>query len=1089
MLSSLQKATDLAEKAQKLGIPLSQILLVAMIAGVIWYQPEWMIEHRKLCLIFIACYEALILVFVPIRWMGRLAQRVWSEEFEEPAVRMIAQKVRGMASRNMPGAGASYDRLVTLEQEVYNTRGLGLFDSHTLKLDQVFVELKISDLENTLDINLDPIARRRFASARKIWDFIAALELNKPRTRNFISRRFSRRFRQSKPKELSVLALAVVGPPGCGKSTLLQYIAFILATGQQRRYKIPAYTPILLFLREHVSTICSNQNISLSTLTHSYYVKKYGGMEDAKELIPPETWVSKRLTKGKTLVLLDGLDEVADEKDRKKISTWVETQMTIYPRCIFLVTSRPRGYVAAPLRRAQVVEVQPFNDDQVTQFVKNWYLANESIRAGKIIDEGVRYRAGKESNDLLVRLRKRKALKDLSVNPLLLNMITMVHKYRGALPGSRVELYGQICEVLLGRWKQAKEVEDKLSANQKLTILRPLAVTMMSHEKLTLPEPEVKKVIESVLRRISGGSLNVPEALDELQAGTALLQEREQGHWGFCHLTFQEYLTAAHWQAGKDVPQDWKPLVAQTWWHETLRLYAAQADATPILTACLDVGSLFALTLAADIMDERPHEISKEVRNAVIERTQASLEAEDLVERRFAAEIRLSQRLNSLYMIDDRTHIDLNPITCAEYQMFLDEMQQEDRFFHPDHWTMNSFSRGQSREPISGVRPEDAAAYCNWLTNKYGKQAKYRLPTLREAEVHVGGFARFSTWCQQDGQYALTPLADSPKEEIEKWVGAMNADLRLLSEEMVYQGDLCEALKNASNLLNDREMIVKEAQKQATSETLSLSVNMRGEELDLAAARDREREMRFEVGLVTDFKQLTEILAQHAKSFVERRPGVVDEAKAALSNFVFRLNERLPNLLFSGDRTDVLASAQALAWKVKSLNSVAHHSAAREYLPQGKVEGEINELTGKLVNFLEGSAQGAPLEYMRLFIKLIGVMRSQSSLESRRALRELILHVLGYAYKQHDSLSDKGVNKWVNPRMCKDLPNRDEEKSSIWNAYWWQQLILAREYSKLNTWESIRIVKEQSVENTLEPTVETVIAIDSDSIVHSAKDV
>lgn len=34
MLSTLQKASDLAEKAQKFGIPLSQILLIVMITGV-----------------------------------------------------------------------------------------------------------------------------------------------------------------------------------------------------------------------------------------------------------------------------------------------------------------------------------------------------------------------------------------------------------------------------------------------------------------------------------------------------------------------------------------------------------------------------------------------------------------------------------------------------------------------------------------------------------------------------------------------------------------------------------------------------------------------------------------------------------------------------------------------------------------------------------------------------------------------------------------------------------------------------------------------------------------------------------------------
>lgn len=40
MLSTLQKVSDWAEKAHKLGILLSQILLIAMITGVMRYQND-----------------------------------------------------------------------------------------------------------------------------------------------------------------------------------------------------------------------------------------------------------------------------------------------------------------------------------------------------------------------------------------------------------------------------------------------------------------------------------------------------------------------------------------------------------------------------------------------------------------------------------------------------------------------------------------------------------------------------------------------------------------------------------------------------------------------------------------------------------------------------------------------------------------------------------------------------------------------------------------------------------------------------------------------------------------------------------------
>ena len=44
-------------------------------------------------------------------------------------------------------------------------------------------------------------------------------------------------------------------------------------------------------------------------------------------LKPPENWFATQLNKGNAIVLLDGLDEVADVKKRQKISAWVDQQI------------------------------------------------------------------------------------------------------------------------------------------------------------------------------------------------------------------------------------------------------------------------------------------------------------------------------------------------------------------------------------------------------------------------------------------------------------------------------------------------------------------------------------------------------------------------------------------------------------------------------------------------------------------------------------------------------------------------------------------------------------------------------------------
>ena len=65
------------------------------------------------------------------------------------------------------------------------------------------------------------------------------------------------------------------------------------------------------------------------------------------------------------------------------------------------------------------------------------------------------------------------------MNPLLLTMITTVHKERHSLPGRRVELYREICDVFLGKHRASKGLPLDLTPAQKKRVLQPLAWRMM----------------------------------------------------------------------------------------------------------------------------------------------------------------------------------------------------------------------------------------------------------------------------------------------------------------------------------------------------------------------------------------------------------------------------------------------------------------------------------------------------------------------------------------------------------------------------------------------------------------------------------
>ena len=120
-----------------------------------------------------------------------------------------------------------------------------------------------------------------------------------------------------------------------------------------------------------------------------------------------------------------------------------------------------------------MLDVRPFDSEQVTSFVQRWYVANE-IKAQQRDDPGVRQEPG-PARATPRSPSRRAGISDLAVNPLLLTMIATVHRYRSSLPGRRVELYAEICEVSLGKRQQSKGIQLDLTPAQKQRVLEPLA--------------------------------------------------------------------------------------------------------------------------------------------------------------------------------------------------------------------------------------------------------------------------------------------------------------------------------------------------------------------------------------------------------------------------------------------------------------------------------------------------------------------------------------------------------------------------------------------------------------------------------------
>jgi len=599
--------------------------------------------------------------------------------------------------------GKYYKNLVYIYR-TYQTQGLKTPGAVTPDLEKVFVTLRVSSKSPAL-ISSRIIQKQNSDGNLRIWDFLA------------------------EAKESPVYKrIVVIGAPGSGKTTLLKYLALTYAQQKQRRQhrKAPKLIPVLLYLHKIREKIITENPPNLATIVND----EVQNQESSLNLEPPPQWFEEK--QGKCLVMLDGLDEVADEIQRRKVSGWVDAQMRAYPKTFFILTSRPFGYQNAELQNVGIVlGIQNFNLQQMEKFIYNWYLQNEVIKQARKEDPGVRADAQRKANDLIGRIKNYPPLAAMALNPLLLTMIATVHDNRGALPGNRVELYAEICEVLLVRRQEAKGISEtlQLKASQKQLVLQVLALELMRKEVRAFKLDQGKEIIEQPLLDVASEEVKPKSFLEHITNVSGLLVEKDVGVYEFAHLSFQEYLAASQ---VKEINQEQLLIekIKDSWWYETIRLYAAGSNTTELIRAAMDNPNVKSLTLAYDCLEESKS-VSQEVRQQL---ETMSLESPEPEIAKLAAEVKLARRLNKLLRVDENIQIDQSYITHAEYQLFVDEQLNSPQ----------RFSSGSAKKPVTNISCENALGFCRWLSlktrsNTLGEAESeeiyyYRLPSAIESE-------------------------------------------------------------------------------------------------------------------------------------------------------------------------------------------------------------------------------------------------------------------------------------------------------------------------------------------------------------------
>jgi hypothetical protein len=350
------------------------------------------------------------------------------------------------------------------------------------------------------------------------------------------------------------IQILIAGHPGCGKTTLLKWIALQCC---EKKPIFGKYLPMFFSLKEigQKSSLLDHSLISL----FKEYLLSLGQAID---------FFDDYFQNNQIIFLLDGLDEIADNRLRQRTILWIEKQNL--KKNSLIVTSRYSGLDSKGMNFSETFysfSIEDFSDQDIKGFLENWYL---NVETSEVNDEYSRELARKQTYELLCVLKKESysSLRSIAKNPLLLSIIAIVHYRKGKLPKYRFKLYEECIEILADTWLEVnRKNEMTTNYSECLYLLSLIAAEMMSNDTKVINLNSINEIMNQ--NGISQEKQKV--FFDDVIYKAGILVESE-GKFEFLHLTFQEYL-AAYFYSKIDNPLKILINFDRSFWQETIKLF------------------------------------------------------------------------------------------------------------------------------------------------------------------------------------------------------------------------------------------------------------------------------------------------------------------------------------------------------------------------------------------------------------------------------------------------------------------------------------------------------------------------------------
>jgi energy-coupling factor transporter ATP-binding protein EcfA2 len=331
--------------------------------------------------------------------------------------------------------------------------------------------------------------------------------------------------------------LVITGDPGSGKSTLLKGIAIACTrpTGGKQIFdflKNDGVFPIYIRCRELEGKATSpileiiNSIPTRAGITH--YSNQFNSL------------IIESLNNSNLLLLIDGLDEIAESKNRLLFVIQLKIFLDTHKDVRVIITSREVG-----LRDANgsfifddsfsCYAIAPLFGDKVQNIALNWFNAVlNNTRKAKI-----------EFNKFIDTIEDNMDLELLVTNPLSLVTLLLLNNRKGYLPTDKTTLYTETIRMLLELWNVEGHGHVELDYDETKIQLAYVAYYMTKNGQEIINHNDLKDCLTNARKYIDRKlDYTVNDFIKRVENRSGLLRMTGDFGYEFIHLSYQEYLSA-----------------------------------------------------------------------------------------------------------------------------------------------------------------------------------------------------------------------------------------------------------------------------------------------------------------------------------------------------------------------------------------------------------------------------------------------------------------------------------------------------------------------------------------------------------------